>query len=147
MTSVSNPANVRRVRYCLQTTGVDPRRLHRVERARRAVDADPAHVGRDAGAPADGAADGGVPGHRLERPAAVADYLANVSPSTPRPLFRYSSATGAITATDDAAREPIIRVEADLFVDPDTTSRPREAHVISSVVLRNQNRAPIGCFS
>ena len=77
----------------------------------------------------------------------VADYLVNDSASPPDPLFRYSSASGEITATDDAAREQIIRVEADLHVDPDPAKRPLAAHITSSVVLRNQNRAPSAFFS
>jgi Tfp pilus assembly protein PilW len=142
MTSASNPANVRRVRYCLQTSGSIPGGgtasnargvlWMQTQRTSAGTPILPA-------APPPAAA---CPGGGWNDQTRVADYLTNKNAATPRPLFRYSSATGQITATDDAAREQIIRVESDLFIDPDTTITPREAHVVSSVVLRNQNRAP-----
>jgi type II secretory pathway component PulJ len=133
LTSVSNPANVRRVRYCLQTSGSIPG-------GGTASDARGVlwmQTQRTAACPG--------PGWDDERK--VADFLTNASASPPDALFRYSSATGQISATDDAAREQIIRVEADLFVDPDPLKRPTAAHLTSSVVLRNQNRAPSAFFS
>ena len=147
LTSASNPANVRRVRYCLQTSGSIPgggvattaRGVLWVQTQRTS-----------AGAPILPAAPppaGSCPGPGWDDQRRVADYLVNASDSPPDPLFRYSSASGEITATDDAAREQIIRVEADLHVDPDPAKRPLAAHITSSVVLRNQNRAPSAFFS
>jgi type II secretory pathway pseudopilin PulG len=147
MTSVDNPANVRRVRYCLQTAGAIPgggtassKRgvlWMQVQRTNALVKTLPASPPPDAACPG-----GGWDSQRR-----VADYLTNADAATPRPLFRYSNAAGAITATDDVAREQVIRVEADLHVDPDPASRPLEAHITTSVVLRNQNRAPTAFFS
>ena len=147
LTSASNPANVRRVRYCLQTSGSIPgggvattARGVLWMQTQRTSSAAPI-------LPASPPAAGSCPGPGWDDQRKVADYLVNASASPSDPLFRYSSASGEITATDDAAREQIIRVEADLHVDPDPAKRPLAAHITSSVVLRNQNRAPSAFFS
>jgi type II secretory pathway pseudopilin PulG len=147
LTSISNPANVRRVRYCLQTSGSipgggtasDARGVLWMQTQRTSASTTVL--------PAAPPASTACPGSGWDDARKVADFLTNASASPPDALFRYSSATGQITATDDAAREQIIRVEADLFVDPDPLRRPTAAHLTSSVVLRNQNRAPTAFFS
>jgi hypothetical protein len=147
MTSAANPANVRRVRYCLQTEGAIPgggtASVQRgvlwtqTQRTSGTSPTLPATPPPAAACPA--------PGWDDQR--RVADYLTNANAATARPLFRYSSPAGEITATDELAREQIIRVEADLHVDPDPLAKPVEAQLVSSVVLRNQNRAPTAFFS
>ena len=147
LTSASNPRE-RAPRALLPADErLDPRRRRRHHRARRAVGADPAHLGRDADPARGPAAGGDCPGPGWDDQRRVADYLVNASDSPPDPLFRYSSASGEITATDDAAREQIIRVEADLHVDPDPAKRPLAAHLTARSSLRNQNRAPSAFFS
>jgi hypothetical protein len=77
----------------------------------------------------------------------VADNLINASVSPERPLFRYSGDAGLVTDTSDAARETIARVESTVIVDEDTTQRPTPTRLTTSVILRNQNRAPIARFT
>jgi type II secretory pathway component PulJ len=147
MTSASNPANVRRVRYCLQTSGAIPgggtasnqRAALWMQTQRTSLT-----MGILPTAPPPATA---CPGAGWDDQTLIADHLTNAQTAPARSLFRYSSATGQIAATDDLSREQIIRVESDLYVDPDPVQRPVEAHLTSSVVLRNQNRAPSAFFS
>lgn len=144
---VGNPANVRRVRYCLQTTGSIPG--GGTASAQRGVlwmqtQKTSAAMATLPVAPPVATA---CPGAGWDDQRRMADYVTNAGATPPRPLFRYSSPAGQISATDAAAREQIIRIEADLYVDPDPVAAPRAAHITSSVVLRNQNRAPTAFFS
>ena len=127
---------------------LDPRRRRGHDRARRAVDRRPSapRPGRRS-CPRPRRRRGAAPGPDGTTSAGSPTTSSTPATSPPDPLFRYSSASGEITATDDAAREQIIRVEADLHVDPDPAKRPLAAHITSSVVLRNQNRAPSAFFS
>ena len=88
-------------------------------------------------------ADRACPGPGWDDHAGVADYLANAGASPERSVFRYSSSSGEITATDGAAsREKIIRVEAAPVLDPDREEPEPSRSCTTSVILRNQNRAP-----
>lgn len=139
----TNPANVRRVRYCLQTSGAIGSSSESASSTRGALiqqtqrtsaalptlpDAAPASLACPA------------PGWGTTR--VVADHLTNAGSAPARPLFRYSSSAGEVTGTDDLARPEITRVEATLQVDPDPTRSPLASRLTTSVVLRNQNRAP-----
>jgi hypothetical protein len=77
----------------------------------------------------------------------IADNVINASVSPERPVFRYSGDSGLVTDTSDAARETIARVEATVIVDEDVARRPKATQLTSSVILRNQNRAPIARFT
>ena len=144
-----NPANVRRVRYCLQTSGAVPiagggtastsrgvlwQQTQRTSATLQAL-------------PANAPADLSCPGAGWDQSRLMADNITNQQPATARPLFRYSDGDGAITTTDAASRERIIRVESDLYVDAEPVSKPEESKLQSSVVLRNQNRAPTAAFT
>jgi prepilin-type N-terminal cleavage/methylation domain-containing protein len=142
----TNPANVRRVRYCLQTSGshggrpVSPQRAVLWTQTQRTSASVPK-------LPDTPPADTSCPSAAWDTERVVADYLTNASTTPGRPLFSYSSDQGEITATDAASRERITRVTTDLFVDPDPLKQPKEAELSTGVVLRNQNRAPTASFS
>jgi type II secretory pathway pseudopilin PulG len=141
----TNSANVRRVRYCLQTSGAVPGAGFNASPTRGVLwmqtqswtSALPPAVPTAAECPGAGWATQQV----------VADHLINASVSPQRPLFRYSGDGGLVTDTSDAARETIARVEATVIADEDTTRRPKHAQLTTSVVLRNQNRAPTARFT
>jgi type II secretory pathway pseudopilin PulG len=140
----ANSANVRRVRYCLQTSGSAPdgsavsqsRGLLWMQTQTWTTAAAPA-------APA--AAD--CPGTGWATQTVVADHLTNAAATPPRDVFRYSGDAGLVTATTDEARETISRVEATVIVDEDPLLDPAATALTSSVLLRNQNRAPIASFT
>jgi prepilin-type N-terminal cleavage/methylation domain-containing protein len=136
-----NSANVRRVRYCVQTSGAVPgagfaasptRGVLWVQYQTWATAAPPA-------VPADPA----CPGTGWTSQRVVADHLVNDSAE---PVFRYSGDTGVVVGTTDADRERISRVKATLLVDADPARAPRAVELTTGVVLRNQNRAPIASF-
>jgi hypothetical protein len=149
----TNPANVRRVRYCLQTSGAigttgqtaSPQRgvlWMQTQTTSAGLPTLPADPPSDVACPGGTGGAGNWTSSRI-----VADYLTNADAATPRPLFRYSDDDSEITATDGPSRERITRIEADVYVDPQPTRRPREALITTSVVLRNQNRPPSAGFT
>jgi hypothetical protein len=128
-----NSANVRRVRYCLDyTTPANGTLYMQTQRWNTAV------------APAV-PADVSCPGAGWTATTIVGQHITNKLGD--RPVFRYSGDTGLITASDSDARADISRVEADTFLDLDTTKRPAETSLTSSVFLRNQNREPESAFT
>jgi prepilin-type N-terminal cleavage/methylation domain-containing protein len=145
---VTNPANVRRVRYCLQTSGTITGTGAAASASRGVLWQ---QVQRTSSSlpvlPAAPPAATACPGSGWDSARLVADYLTNANAASPRALFRYSSDTTEVTGTDAAARALITRVETNVFVDPDPTRRPVEKSLVTSVVLRNQNRAPVALFT
>jgi len=141
----ANSANVRRVRYCLQTSSSVPGGSPFASPTRGVLWMQ-TQTWTTALPPAMPAATD-CPGAGWSNQQVVADNLINASVSPERPVFRYSGDAGLVTATTDAARETIARVEATVIVDEDTTARPAAARLTSSVILRNQNRAPIARFT
>jgi type II secretory pathway pseudopilin PulG len=129
----SNTANVRRVRYCLDTTVPANGKLY-LQTQKWTTAAAPA-------VPADAA----CPGAGWTTTAGVADHVTNKVGD--RPVFRYSGDTGLITATDSDSRADISRVEASVFLDLDPARRPTETSLSTSVFLRNQNREPQSAFT
>jgi prepilin-type N-terminal cleavage/methylation domain-containing protein len=140
-----NSANVRRVRYCLQTTGAVPGAGFTASSTRGVLwlqtqtwtTALPPAVPLAADCPG-----GGWTTQRI-----VADHVMNAAASPARPVLRYSGDSGLVTDTTEAAREKIARVEATLIIDADPARRPVAAQLTSSVMLRNQNRAPTAQFT
>jgi type II secretory pathway pseudopilin PulG len=141
----ANSANVRRVRYCLQTTGAVPGAGFNASPTRGVLwlqtqtwtTALPPAMPTTAECPGTGWGTQQV----------VADHLVNASVSPARPVFRYSGDSGLVTDTSDAARETIARVESTMVVDEDPARRPKAVRLTTSVILRNQNRAPISRFT
>jgi len=141
----ANSANVRRVRYCLQTSGVVPGAGFTASPTRGVLwtQMQTWTTALPPAVPADTA----CPGAGWSTQRIVADNLINASVSPARPLFRYSGDSGLVTDTSDAARETIARVEATVIVDADPARRPAATTLTTSVILRNQNRAPIAKFT
>jgi type II secretory pathway pseudopilin PulG len=128
-----NSANVRRVRYCLNSDTPTNGTLYMQTQTWNTATAPlvPADVS--------------CPGAGWTTTVIVGQHITNKVGD--RPVFRYSGDTGLITASDSDSRADISRVEADVFLDPDTTKRPAETSLTSSVFLRNQNREPESAFT
>ena len=73
----------------------------------------------------------------------VADHIVN---SSSEPVFVYSGDTGVVTGTTDADRERISRVTTRLRLDADVNRSPAATEIVTAVILRNQNRAPVAKF-
>jgi type II secretory pathway pseudopilin PulG len=141
----ANSANVRRVRYCLQTSGVVPGAGFSASTTRSVLWVQ-TQTWTSALPPAVPVAVE-CPGAGWTTQRIVADHLTNASLAPERSVFRYSGDSGLVTDTSDAARESISRVETTLVVDADPTKRPAATQLTTSVILRNQNRAPIARFT
>jgi prepilin-type N-terminal cleavage/methylation domain-containing protein len=141
----ANSANVRRVRYCLQTSGVVPGAGFTASPTRGVLwqQTQTWTTALPPGMPA--AVE--CPGAGWTTQRIMADYITNASTDPVRSVFRYSGDAGLVTDTSDAARETISRVESTLVVDADPTKRPQATQLTTSVILRNQNRAPIARFT
>jgi len=143
-----NPANVRRVRYCLQTAGSVPLTNGGTASPERGVlwmqtQKTSATLTT---LPVNPPADLSCPGSGWNTTQLVGDFVHNRATTPERPVFRYSDSNGEITATTAADRERIIRVESDLYIDPEPLKKPEETKLQTSVILRNQNRAPTAAF-
>lgn len=137
-----NRANVRRVRYCLQTSGAVPG---------TGITASPANgvlwtqtQTWTTVAPPAVPASTACPGAGWSTERVVADHIVN---DAAHPLFRYSGDAGIVSGTSNAERERIARVQTTVLVDGDTARLPSASQLTSAVVLRNQNRAPIARFT
>jgi hypothetical protein len=115
----SNKANVKRVRYCLDSS----QRLHRQEQ-NAWTSATPPAVPSGTACPSGG----------WNADYVVAGQVVNGSSS---PLFTFNSTT--LTA--------ITRVGVDLWVDLDPARSPAASRLTTTVYLRNQNRSPIAAFT
>jgi prepilin-type N-terminal cleavage/methylation domain-containing protein len=137
-----NSAGVRRVRYCLQTSGpvagttfsASPSNGVLWMQSQTWTTATPLAMPAGTECPA-----AGWTTQRI-----VADHLVNPAD---KPLFRYSGDAGQITGTSDLDRERIARVESTVVVDADPTRAPSATQLTTAVVLRNQNRAPVASFT
>jgi prepilin-type N-terminal cleavage/methylation domain-containing protein len=138
-----NSANVRRVRYCLQTSGAVPGTTF-VASPTNGVLWSQTQTWTSAAPPAT-PADTDCPGTGWQTREVVSQHVVNAARGTS--LFRYSGDAGAITETGAADRERIARVHASVLVDMDPTRAPDAAELTTSVNLRNQNRAPVAAFS
>jgi type II secretory pathway pseudopilin PulG len=128
-----NQPNVRRVRYCLNTTTPSNGQLwQQIQTWTAAV-------------PPALPADLSCPGTGWTTQRVVASNI--TSKVGDRPLFTFTGDAGVITATDSNARADITRVQAGLFYDADTTRPPKELDLSTSVFLRNQNREPTAAMT
>ena len=124
--SGSNPAAVRRVRYCLDDAQPDRARLVRQVQTWSAT-TEPPPLATAAGCP-----DAAYGASRV-----VAEHLVNTAGGQQRPVFTYDSADPASVAT----------VNIELFGDMDPTRAPGESRLATAIFLRNQNRAPTAGFT
>jgi hypothetical protein len=123
--SVGNPANIERLRYCLDsgTSPQGPQRLWMQEQTWTSTP--PAYTGSSS-----------CPDSSWGNPRVVAEYVVNNVGGQSRPVFTFN-------ATDPTA---VTEVNADLYVDRDPAFDPPETRLQSGVYLRNQNRAPVAQF-
>ena len=131
----ANSANVRRVRYCLDTTTKSNATLWMQTQTWTTATAPAMPAGT------------GCPASGWTTQVKVATNITNAYPATPRPLFAYSGDDGVITGTDSTSRANIDRVQADIFSDVDVTRPPAETELQTAVFLRNQNREPQAQFT
>lgn len=119
-----NEANVKRVRYCLDSTDAGNGVLYQQEQTwTNAASSSP---------PALPTAACGVESG-WSTTTRVTDALVNRIKDQNRPLFIYNST--------DVTR--ITQVRSELYVDPTPDERPVESRLASGVTLRNQNRVPV----
>jgi type II secretory pathway pseudopilin PulG len=128
-----NQPNVRRVRYCLNTSTPSNGVLwQQIQTWTTAV-------------PPDMPDDTACPGSGWTTQRTVATNLTNAVGD--RPLFSYTGDAGVITATDSGSRADVTRVIADLWLDADPNQAPKELELSTSVFLRNQNREPAAAMT
>jgi prepilin-type N-terminal cleavage/methylation domain-containing protein len=121
-----NEANVKRVRYCLNSTNPGDGILYQQEQKwTNAASSAPPALPSTAACP-------GV-GGGWSSTAQVTDALVNRIDGQNRPVFGYNST--------DVTR--ITQVRSELFVDPTPDKRPVESRLATGVTLRNQNRVPV----
>ena len=134
--SAANPAAVKRVRYCLNTA--QPSNAILYQQTQPATAFTPV-------APATTACPSPAAGWSQTR--IIAQNVVNTLGGQDRPAFAYS-ADNRMLAYDNAADLPnTTRVEADLWVDTTPNRQAAEVRLSSSVLLRNQNRAPRAAFT
>jgi prepilin-type N-terminal cleavage/methylation domain-containing protein len=119
-----NQANVKRVRYCLDSGNASNGVLYQQEQkwTNAASSTPPALPSTTT-----------CPGAGWSNTTRVTDALVNRIAGQTRPLFVYNST--------DVTR--ITQVRTELYVDPTPTKRPIESRLASGVTLRNQNRVPV----
>jgi Tfp pilus assembly protein PilW len=132
-----NSPNVRRVRYCLQSSGTVPGTSFSASPAREVLWMQ-FQTWTSAAAPVMPTATD-CPGNGWTIQRMVADHIVNTSAT---PLFVYSGDSGLITGATSSDRANISRVEARITVDADPTTFPQASDLTTGVILRNQNRAP-----
>jgi hypothetical protein len=121
----ANAANIKRVRWCLNTTDLTNEKLYVQEQTWTTL-ATPT-------VPSNGA----CPGSGWTSTTILASNLTNNFGGTSRPLFAYN------TSTLTAVRE----IHVDLYSDLDPAKAPNETHITSGIFLRNQNGSPVAAFS
>ncbi len=123
--SGSNVRNLKRVRYCLDSS--EPDRSKLLEQTQRwTTQTAPAMPSSTA-----------CPAATWGSSRLVADYLTNRSGGIDRPLWAYGQeASGEVTS-----------VKVSLFLNHDPEARDAEVALETGVYLRNQNRAPAALFT
>ncbi len=133
--TATNQAATKRVRYCLDNS--DPMRGRLLMQQQTSI------TYTAAAPPATACPAPGWTG----TPLVVADHLSNRVNGRDRPVFSYSSQGDEIPYDSPEALTATTRVEVDLWLDGKPGSCPFETAVSSSVLLRNQNRAPTAAFT
>jgi type II secretory pathway pseudopilin PulG len=121
----ANAANIKRVRWCLDTTNAANEKLY-VQQQTWTTQSTPS-------VPSSGT----CPASGWTTTSVLVTNLTNNFGGQSRPLFAYDSAT--LTAVHE--------IHVDLYSDLDPAKAPNETHITTGVFLRNQNAAPIAAFS
>lgn len=134
-----NLANIRRVRYCLDSSDPDHPRLY-FQHQRWTIAAPPPP-------PSESCPSAGwsaLPGGGTAR--LVTDDVVNDRGGANRPIFQYRATIPAceVPPITGACLEEIIAIRSKVFVDANGSGRrPAEQALESSVSLRNQNKPPV----
>lgn len=120
-----NAANVRRVRYCLNTSDPKNGKLYVQTQTWTTLTA-PAVPSTTS-----------CPGTGWESEQVLADAIVN----------RYAGQSRAFFTYDATAVADVAAVHADLFLDSDPEHTPLETRLTTGVFLRNQNRRPSAAFT
>lgn len=128
-----NETRLERVRYCLDASGT----LRMLTQSATAFTPAPPATGACAATPPAGWSTSRV----------VVAQVSNRANGANRALFRYGTDASWLPYGDPAALDDITRVQTDIAVDPDPARRPVESRLVTSLFLRNQNRAPSASFT
>jgi type II secretory pathway pseudopilin PulG len=120
----ANGANIKRVRWCLNTADPSNEKLYVQQQTWLTVSAPPPPANNNC-------PDGGWTSTTILASNITNNYVAS------RPLFAYDSAT--LTAVRE--------IHVDLYSDLDPAKAPNETHITTGVFLRNQNAAPVAAFT
>jgi type II secretory pathway pseudopilin PulG len=121
----SNSANIKRVRWCLDSSNPANEKLYMQEQTWVTLDTPVLP------------ANSTCPSSGWTTTSVLVSSLTNNFAGQSRPLFAYDSTT--LTAVRE--------IHVDLYSDLDPAKTPNETHITTGVFLRNQNAAPIGAFS
>jgi type II secretory pathway pseudopilin PulG len=121
----ANTANIKRVRWCLDTSNPANEKLYLQEQTWLTLSTPDPPSGT--GCPASGWTSTSI---------LVSNVTNNYNGQT-RPLFTFDSTV--LTAVRE--------IHVDLYSDLDPASAPNETHITTGVFLRNQNAAPVAAFS
>lgn len=121
----ANAANIKRVRWCLDTSKPADEKLY-VQEQKWTTLTTP-----------DPPASGTCPASGWTTTTVLVSNLTNGYNGQTRPLFAYDSAT--LTA--------VRQIHVDLYSDLDPAKAPNETHITTGVFLRNQNAAPVASFT
>ncbi len=126
-----NPANLKRVRYCLANSTTTPNSERLLKQTQKPpTAAPPPNTSCPSSDPA------------WTETTTVADRLVNREPGQSRPAFVY-----AYTPTTSANLTDISGIQTSLFVNREPGKTRNTAELTSAVRLRNTNRAPTAAFS
>jgi type II secretory pathway pseudopilin PulG len=121
----SNSANIKRVRWCLDSSNASNEKLYVQEQTWTTLTTP------------DPPANGSCPASGWTTTTVLATNLTNAYKGQTRPLFAYDSTT--LTAVHE--------IHVDLYSDLDPAKAPNETHITTGVFLRNQNAAPVASFT
>ena len=126
--SGANARGIKRVRYCLESSGSSGKMwLHTETTTSAALPA---------------AIPGGACGSTAwPQRTLLTDHVTNGAGSAPRPLFTYRFTDGSTALTD------LVAIRQRIFVDVNPGTKPAEVELQSGVILRNANDPPVAEFS
>jgi type II secretory pathway pseudopilin PulG len=134
--TATNPANIVRVRYCLDSSTPGKGKLYYQRQAWTSGSSTP---------PTDTACPSAAPGSWSPATLLV-DWVTNRAANQNRPVFTYDPPP-ATQPCDPTACARVRTLHADLFFDAHATYGPKETELSSGVFLRNQNRPPTALFT
>jgi type II secretory pathway pseudopilin PulG len=121
----SNSANIKRVRWCLDSSNPANEKLYMQEQTWVTLDTPVLP------------ANSTCPSSGWTTTSVLVSSLTNNFAGQSRPLFAYDSTT--LTAVRE--------IHVDLYSDLDPAKTPNETHITTGVFLRNQNAAPVASFT